>query len=130
MPHESFEKFMENLTGHYKAEDELSAYEKFGNTTKTKKRKITREHMEILRRAPATLDLHGRTVAESETAVSGFIAKHVGETVVIITGRSGKLRNLFPEWADGFLRPYISQYKLLPTGGSYEVILRKNKSCA
>lgn len=119
---------MHDLTGHYKNEDELSAYEKFGNKTKIKKIKMVREHMENLRCASATLDLHGRTVAESEAAVADFIARHAGETVVVITGRSGKLRGLFPEWADGPLKPYVSRHRLLPTGGSFEVILRKKLS--
>lgn len=116
---------MENLTAHYKAEDALSAYEKFGNKPKATRRKIAREHAENLKRAPATLDLHGHTIAMAEAAVTDFIARHPGETIVLITGRSGKLRALFPEWATGFLRPAIAEYHLMPTGGSFSVRLRK-----
>lgn|GEM_PF-2382588 len=125
MSSESYKKFIENLTAHCKIEDAPTAYEKFGNKTKNQKRKMTRENTKILTSAPRTLDLHGFTVAESEKLVLNFCIKNPGSTVVIITGRSGKLRELFPTWADGFLKPYISGYKLMPTGGSWEIILRK-----
>ncbi|MCL2538378.1 MAG: Smr/MutS family protein [Alphaproteobacteria bacterium] len=122
---ESFKKFMENLTAGRKEECPLSAYEKFGDKAKSSRRKIMREHAGNLRRAPAKLDLHGQTVAESEILVADFLRNRPGETVEIVTGRSGKLRTLFPEWANGFLAPYIVEYSLMPTGGAWRVRVRK-----
>ncbi|MCL2338538.1 MAG: Smr/MutS family protein [Proteobacteria bacterium] len=145
MSSESFEKFMENLSAHHKVEGTLTGYEKFGNKTKNARRKMVAEHAKSLKSAPATLDLHGRTVAAAEKLVSDFIgraarplaADHGAQslralptTVIIITGRSGKLRALFPEWATGFLAPYISSYRLMPTGGSFEVVLKKKPAAA
>jgi len=125
MSRESFEKFIAQFDGFNKDESALSAYEKFGNKTKQQKRCAVREHRDITRRAPARLDLHGRTVAESEVAVLDFVMRHPGKVVEIITGRGGKMRQLFPEWAAGFLAPYIAEYKLMKTCGSWEVKLRK-----
>jgi len=127
MPLESFKKFIEQSADARKDESDLSAYEKFGNKTKAGRRAQIREYREITRRPMATLDLHGRTVAEAEQAVTNFIAQHAGDKAVIITGRSGKLRQIFPEWASGFLRDKIAGYKLMSTGGSWEIKIRSKK---
>jgi len=122
---QSFENFIAQLAGFNKDESDISAYEKFGAKTKQRRCGVAREHRELVRCAPARLDLHGRTVAESETAILHFIQKNPGKVVEIITGRSGKMRGLFPEWANGFLAPYIAEYKLMQTGGAWMVTLRK-----
>ena len=129
MPQDSFQKFIAQFDGFRKDESDISPYEKFGDKTKARRRGAIRENRALSRRAPAKLDLHGRTVAESEIAVLDFIRRHPGEIVEIITGRGGKMRNLFPEWAAGFLAPFIAEYRLMNTGGAWEVrIGRRSKS--
>ena len=129
MPSESFKKFIEQFSAARKDETDLSAYEKFGTKPKQQRRAEVREHRANTRHSPAVLDLHGQTVAKAEQQVTNFIANHAGEVIVVITGRSGKLRQLFPEWADGFLQDKIVEYKLMQTKGSWEVRVRNYKFC-
>ena len=132
MPHESFEKFLEQLAGFNKDESDITTHEKFGKKSKSKRYQELRDLSEATKHPVAKLDLHGQTVEKSEKLVLDFCAWHAantpGATVVIITGASGKMRQLFPIWANTFIKSHISGFKLKKCGGAWEVKIKRHKS--
>jgi len=132
MSRKSFEEFIERLTGFKKDESDISHYEKFGNKSKSQQRTELRDLYAMAKQPTATLDLHGSTVAESEKLVKDFCALYAkrtpGATVIIITGRSGRMKKLFPEWTRDFMDPYISGYRCRACGGAWEVNLKHSNN--
>lgn len=85
----------------------------------------------------ATLDLHGKTLAQAETIFRRFIQKAVqmgNRRVLIITGKgsadnSNTLRNALPEWINhSEIRPMVGNFSHAPQNlggaGAYVVVLK------
>jgi len=85
----------------------------------------------------ATLDMHGMTQAEAQSALGGFLAHHRAEgarCVLVVTGKGrdgagGVLRQKLPDWlSGGGLRAIVSGYAVAHQkhggGGAYYVFLK------
>ena len=86
----------------------------------------------------ATLDLHGKTLAQAETIFARFIEKAVqlgNRRLLIITGKgraenNHTLRNTLPEWVNSLdIRPLIGSFATAPQNlggaGAYIITLKK-----
>lgn len=87
----------------------------------------------------ASIDLHGMTLANAHKAFLSFIKKAITNElhcIEIVTGKgdplqgTGKIRREVPLWMqEPLIKPHILHYEesLKTRGGSYLVLLRKNK---
>jgi DNA-nicking Smr family endonuclease len=95
-------------------------------------------HIEKKRRQAtidARIDLHGMTQDKAHKTVTAFVRNAISSgqrTLLIITGKSGVLRNVVPKWLDtASLRPFILaiSYATPKEGGegALRVLLRKQR---
>ena len=88
----------------------------------------------------ATLDLHGKTLAQAEAIFARFIQKAArlgNRRVLIITGKGSPekqntIRNTLPDWINSLeIRPIISSFSSAPQGfggeGAYIILLKRLK---
>lgn len=66
---------------------------------------------------PRVIDLHGKTVQEAYDATVDFLANTQFKAVIVITGKSGQIRQEFPRWMEklGYL------YVIKSNGGAFSV---------
>lgn len=69
---------------------------------------------------PSTIDLHGMTVQDAYHTALDFLAQTPYRKVVVITGKSGTIRQEFPEW---LARSSAISYSELNGGGAFEVVV-------
>jgi DNA-nicking Smr family endonuclease len=86
------------------------------------------------------IDLHGRTLAEAEAALAGFVKRAQSQHqiwLLVVTGKGargeGKLRRALPEWLDrGALAGRVVEYgPAAPNhggGGAFYLRLRRRKA--
>lgn len=72
-----------------------------------------------------TLDLHGFTKTESIKMIKSFIKYNYTGQIRVITGKSGELFKLLPDWCKKELKPLVKSCKKEKTGGSYILKLKK-----
>lgn len=73
-----------------------------------------------------TLDLHNHTIQEAYVAFNRFVKLHKefrSVTILVITGKSGKISTEFPLWASA--NKYIQSFELKNDGGAFLVKIRK-----
>lgn len=76
---------------------------------------------------PPAIDLHESTVHAGYNKTLMFLRLHKANSSAfckIITGRSGKMKNEFPKWVEGHLKPYVESYKEFDNRGSFIVKVR------
>lgn len=71
------------------------------------------------------LDLHGMTVQQAFRATRGFLSKTKLREVLIVTGRSGVIRDEFPYWLDTL--DFVTGSTLENGGGAYRITVRQSK---
>ncbi len=86
---------------------------------KAPKKKITKPAKPRIR----TIDLHGMTVQDAYDLMHNVLPDWKQKTLIIITGKSGRIFREFPTWMANF--PNVSGYILLPSGGAYQLTFQK-----
>ena len=91
-------------------------------------KRAVRSELRLSRRIPTpptptpehvVLDLHNKTVEEAWQSIMS-VATSGAKTANIITGASGVLRQLFPDWArESILSPYIIDFHAINNGSFY-----------
>ncbi len=77
----------------------------------------------------STLDLHGMTVQQAYEATMAFISSTKLKSVLIITGKSGQIRQEFTQWLEKLSK--VRSATEINSGGAYEIVLgsrRKTRS--
>ncbi len=77
-----------------------------------------------------SLDLHGMHEDEAFYVVERVFKENPGKQILVITGKSGVLRQNFPRWCElGKLKPFIQFYNVAPDehggDGAFIVTLKK-----
>ena len=91
-------------------------------------KRAVRAQLQLSKRIPATkaptpehivLDLHNRTVEEAWADIMS-VATSGARSANIITGASGVLHQLFPQWArESILTPYIIDFRPINNGSFF-----------